>query len=347
MLDFSPFAEVNLDALKQAAWERAVGKKPHLGGFRDYNPDPGVELRSKSGFIGGLHKFSEQANPGHYLQDLGLEHDIFPTEEEIRKAFGRLSKRHHPDIDQQNPEAAKYFDQLKNSYEKVKDLRQHVEQVAKTQAEKLKEHFSTHSHNLGWRHALESDNMKIAYFPCDHLTNAQQQELMATLKEDGNHNVKKQLLKFSGGICNDLELSAAQDAPTLFKSAEQLSSVITVTRYDGKPITAEEVAQKLLTRFKPLPIPETTIVQEAEQVAERAVMQAAEESETKTASALKNVAKAAEEAAEKSGSKAKWIIGGIVAAAVAVGAFIVLKKKTPAEYQKDHQKNNTLAQGIG
>lgn len=64
-------------------------------------------------------------------------------------------------------------------------------------------------------------------------------------------------------------------------------------------------------------------------------------------SSINNAVKAGEEAAAKTGGKAKWIIGGIVAATVAIGAFVAYKKKSATEREEERRKNNeTVAHGV-
>lgn len=62
---------------------------------------------------------------------------------------------------------------------------------------------------------------------------------------------------------------------------------------------------------------------------------------------LSEAVNAAENAASKAGGKAKWIIGGIVAATVAIGAVIAYKKKNNAERERERQQHKPVAHAIG
>ncbi|MGO9108338.1 MAG: hypothetical protein ACLP9L_03815 [Thermoguttaceae bacterium] len=70
-------------------------------------------------------------------------------------------------------------------------------------------------------------------------------------------------------------------------------------------------------------------------------------SESKVVDALKDAAKSEEKALAKAGGKTAWIVGGIIAATVAVGAYIMHTRKSAAAREQERQQDNTASRGIG
>lgn len=69
--------------------------------------------------------------------------------------------------------------------------------------------------------------------------------------------------------------------------------------------------------------------------------------ERKVVDALQDAAKSEEKALAKAGGKTAWIVGGIIAATVAVGAFIANKRRSAAAREQERQQTNTAARNIG
>ncbi|MGO9108339.1 MAG: DnaJ domain-containing protein [Thermoguttaceae bacterium] len=69
-------------------------------------------------------------------------------------------------------------------------------------------------------------------------------------------------------------------------------------------------------------------------------------SENKMADALKAAAKSEKEAVAKAGGRTAWIVGGIIAATVAVGAYIMHTRKSAAAREQERQQKNDAARGI-
>jgi len=56
---------------------------------------------------------------GDFYDTLGVERDA--TQEEIKKAFRKLARAHHPDVAGDNPESARLFDRIKKAYDVLGD----------------------------------------------------------------------------------------------------------------------------------------------------------------------------------------------------------------------------------
>ncbi|MFC7677686.1 DnaJ domain-containing protein [Paenibacillus sp. GCM10028914] len=61
----------------------------------------------------------------NYYQILGVEHTA--ERQEIREAYRRLAKKHHPDVNQNNPEASQMFQKVHEAYRILSDERLRVD----------------------------------------------------------------------------------------------------------------------------------------------------------------------------------------------------------------------------
>jgi len=154
-------------------------------------------------------------------------------------------------------------------------------------------------------------------FPIDHLAAEQKAELIKALKNRG-YTIREHFSNSMG------------------------FNVISVTgSFEGHAISSAEIAKKLGIRIEPpIEIPKPKAPPVTETIKEAGI------AEEKAANTIADAVKSGEKAAEKSSGKTKWIVGGIIAATVAIGAFVMYKRKSAAETERDRKQDTTAAQGI-
>ena len=282
-------------------------RSPHLRGL----------LNAREDLLAALNK---KVRPAKSLRILELPLDRMPTAEEIKSSYLRLVKQFHPDLNPGSAEAVEKFKQIQTAYEEISGLHQQIDQFVAQQEAKIRAHFHLHRESNGWINGISDTGVAAASFPVDHLAAEQREALAKALEAEGYH-VRQH---FSEALN---------------------SNVVSITSSANEPVSAKEVAQKLKARFQPAAAATATNVEHAIPPAKVGV--AAGSAEANAAQTLKDAAKSAEEAAAKAGGKAKWIVGGIIAATVAVGAFIAYRRKTAVAREQDRRQNNTADRSIG
>jgi beta-lactamase regulating signal transducer with metallopeptidase domain len=128
-------------------------------------------------------------------------------------------------------------------------------------------------------------------------------------------------------------------------SAKLGCNVLSVASSTHESVNGAEVVRRLTARFQPAAA--ATVASVERTLPTATVSTAAGSVETKAAKALEDAAKSAEEVTAKAGGKAKWIVGGIIAATVAVGAYIMHKRKSAVDREQERRQNSTTERSVG
>jgi hypothetical protein len=244
-----------------------------------------------------------------HAEALELSPDRMPDLDEIRKNHRKLALKHHPDRNLGDPEAAKRFERVQKAYDTLSETHEYAEQAVKSQETIISRHLAAHQVNLGLKDVRIGADKSFVTMPVDHLPADQKSALLKAINDHG-FSVEE---RFSNEIgCN----------------------VVNVTRKDFGPLNCAELCQKLksgVDNKKPAVEAVNTSKATAKKVKD----------------AVKDAVKAGDEIAPKANGKAKWIIGGIIVATVAAGAFYAVKKKSLVQQENERRKNNEAhVQGI-
>ena len=323
MLDFDALTIPNTERLRLKAWKQAIqNRQTNSLGFSNAALD-GLPLEIRqllesspldSGFF--IHKSAQQTfDP---LQVLGLPKDKMPTADEIKANYRRLAMKYHPDRNPEDVGATEQFRRANTAYKDLSNIHAEVEGKLASLEEKIGQHFAANHATSGWSELHTSSGDKVTAFPVDHIPEDQKQALIQTLVSEG-YSVEDHISKDVG-------------------------NVISVSKVGQERISAEEVSGRLKARFRPEVI-ESKLANTIENAVET-VEKDAGTMEGKAANTIADAVKSGEKAAEKSSGKTKWIVGGIIAATVAVGAFIMYKRKSASEIERERKQDSTAAQGI-
>lgn len=380
MLDFEALTRIDKEALRQSAWSKAMrdpiseflsDHPPSLDEWFRYGDDYEKHLREQIKTSPHMQKlFGQRAallgkkglitDPQQCLEELGLPFDKMPTKEELKARYFTLVKQHHPDINPGNAEAVEKFKRVQTAYENTAAIYEHVEREAAAQETSIRTHFASHGASKGWHNGLSSTGEPTASFPVDHLAKEQKEALAHALRSEGYRVeehfaadigsnvisvsgafegrsasaevVKKLQTRFSTGVtpaASAIHQAEKQPSSTVRfeNNAGSLHGPTETKRLEG---TAAKTGHSESRAAEPL---------KNKSWSEKATKTGA--SESKVADTLKAAAKSEEEAVAKAGGKTAWIVGGIIAATIAIGAFIAHNRKTAAARERERQQNRT------
>jgi hypothetical protein len=315
VLDLKVLTHIDLDSLRHNVWRRVVNGQ-YFGGARD----PGAKSTDIFQIIAdsyqdyvdkSLAKGNEtRENVLEHVTALELSQDKMPSLDEIKSNHRKLAFKHHPDRNPGDAEAGKRFDRIQKAYDKLSETHAHAEQAVKSQETIISRHLAEHQVHLGLKDVRIGTDKSFVTMPVDHMPADQKSALLKAINDHG-FSVEE---RFSNEIgCN----------------------VVNVTRKDFGPLNCAELCQKLksgVDNKKP--------AVEAVNTSKATIAETVKD-------AVKDAVKAGDEIAPKANGKAKWIIGGIIVATVAAGAFYAIKKKSLVQQENERRKNNEAhVQGI-